>query len=235
MRLKVLSSSSKANGYLLYNDEEALLIETGCKLLDVERTLNFDIELLKGIVVSHSHQDHAGRIVEYSKTGIPIYTGLGQAQEIFEKYGVKTNIVNELKPFKIGNFTCVGFNVPHENTPNFGYIIGHEDFGKLMFYTDCKLVPYNFNCWNIKHIIAETNYDVDVIKNEDYNFQHKIMGHCSLQTSEKIINAHKTDYLKNIFLAHLGSFSNKEYFKKRIQDNFHCNTLICESGLDIEL
>lgn len=57
MMLKVINSGSKANGYLLESENEALLLEAGCKLLDVKKVLDWQIRKLVGCVVSHSHPD----------------------------------------------------------------------------------------------------------------------------------------------------------------------------------
>ena len=235
MILTVLGSSSSGNGYLLHNDEEALLIETGCKLIDCEKVLDFNILKLKGIVISHSHGDHAGRVTEYHKTGIPIYTGYEQADELFCKNKVMLNPVKEMKPFKIGNFKCIAFNVPHNGTANYGYIINHNECGKILFYTDCEYIPYDFSSWNFSHIIAETNYDAEEIDKTIVNFEHKIKGHCSLQTSEKIIKANDSEYLRNVILAHLGSFSDEKKFIDRIGNIVDCNVVIAKKGLNIEL
>jgi hypothetical protein len=56
MKLKVFSSSSAANGYLLYNDNESLIIEGGVPFINIKRFLNFDISRIGGGVFSHSHQ-----------------------------------------------------------------------------------------------------------------------------------------------------------------------------------
>jgi metal-dependent hydrolase (beta-lactamase superfamily II) len=53
--LKVINSSSKGNSYILESDNEALLIEAGCRFADVKKMLNFNISKIKGLVVSHEH------------------------------------------------------------------------------------------------------------------------------------------------------------------------------------
>ena len=55
MKLSVLSSSSKANSYLIHNENEVLIIEAGLPLSAVKEKLNFDISNIVGVVISHAH------------------------------------------------------------------------------------------------------------------------------------------------------------------------------------
>jgi hypothetical protein len=48
MELIVLNSNSLANGYILTNGNEALVIETGCKLMEVKKALDFNISIIAG-------------------------------------------------------------------------------------------------------------------------------------------------------------------------------------------
>lgn len=55
MLLRVISSGSKGNGYVLENDNEALIIECGCSFKDVKIALSFNIRKIVGCIVSHEH------------------------------------------------------------------------------------------------------------------------------------------------------------------------------------
>jgi hypothetical protein len=55
MRLGVIDTGSKANSYILGNDEEVLLIEAGRSFMDVKETLDFNIRPICGLICSHSH------------------------------------------------------------------------------------------------------------------------------------------------------------------------------------
>lgn len=55
MVLSVISSSSEANGYIIQNENEALILECGCKLIDVKKTLNWNIRKVAGCLISHEH------------------------------------------------------------------------------------------------------------------------------------------------------------------------------------
>lgn len=55
MRLRVISTGSTANGYILESDKEVLFIEAGCKFLDAKKALNYDLSKIVGLICSHSH------------------------------------------------------------------------------------------------------------------------------------------------------------------------------------
>lgn len=55
MRLRVVDTGSQANGYILGNDKEVLLIEAGCSFMDVKKALAFNIRPICGLICSHSH------------------------------------------------------------------------------------------------------------------------------------------------------------------------------------
>ena len=45
---------------------------------------------------------------------------------------------------KLKEFKIMGFYVPHDNTPNFGFLIEHEEIGRLLYLTDLEYCPYSF-------------------------------------------------------------------------------------------
>lgn len=57
MKLSVLASSSSGNCYCLENDNECLILEAGVKFLDVKKHLDFNVNKIKGVLISHEHLD----------------------------------------------------------------------------------------------------------------------------------------------------------------------------------
>ena len=55
MVLSVINSSSDANGYIIHNESEALILECGCKLIDVKKALDWNIRKVVGCLISHEH------------------------------------------------------------------------------------------------------------------------------------------------------------------------------------
>ena len=55
MFLKVCNSGSNGNGYILQNDNEILIIECGCSLMDIKKMIDFQVSKIVGCIVSHEH------------------------------------------------------------------------------------------------------------------------------------------------------------------------------------
>ena len=55
MFLKVINTGSQGNGYAIGNENEVLLIEAGCRFIDVKKALDFDILRIVGGICSHEH------------------------------------------------------------------------------------------------------------------------------------------------------------------------------------
>ena len=54
-RLKVVGSGSKGNTYLLETSKETLILDLGCRWNDILESLNYKIDNVVGVVVSHAH------------------------------------------------------------------------------------------------------------------------------------------------------------------------------------
>ena len=55
MRLIVINSNSSGNAYALDAGNEILLLEAGMKMAEVKRNINYRLNDVVGVCVSHSH------------------------------------------------------------------------------------------------------------------------------------------------------------------------------------
>ncbi|SHF64054.1 hypothetical protein SAMN02745158_04477 [Lactonifactor longoviformis DSM 17459] len=55
MLLSVCASGSHGNGYILRTNNEILIIECGCKLMDIKKMIDFQVSKISICVVSHEH------------------------------------------------------------------------------------------------------------------------------------------------------------------------------------
>lgn len=55
MKLKVLSSGSQGNFYLLETNTETLILDCGIPIKDIKIGLDFDLRRVSGVLVTHSH------------------------------------------------------------------------------------------------------------------------------------------------------------------------------------
>lgn len=54
-KLKVVGSSSKGNSYIIETSNESIILELGCKWSEVLEMLDYKIEKVLGVLVSHAH------------------------------------------------------------------------------------------------------------------------------------------------------------------------------------
>lgn len=208
MKLTVLNSSSAKNGYILHNDSEALVIEAGCSLLDVKKVINFDINKVKGLCITHKHFDHSKYIREYISAGINVIA----SEELFEAKGISLSTPNvkvttEGKGYKLGEFKVYSFPVQHDVECQ-RYVIEHPEAGKILFLTDTFMLEYQFP--GLNHILIEANYSDEIIdRNTIAGHVHPALrarvlaGHMELETCKTILKSMELTNVMNIVLLHL--------------------------------
>lgn len=54
--LTCLSSNSSGNGYILRTDNEVLILEAGVPFKECAKVLNYNLEGVKAVCVSHGHR-----------------------------------------------------------------------------------------------------------------------------------------------------------------------------------
>lgn len=112
--------------------------------------------------------------------------------------------IPEKKWFQCGEFKIMGFYVPHDGCPNYGFLIEHEEeMGRLLYLTDLEYCPYSFKNLRVQHLLIEANYIEDLVNRDAKNYAHQIIGHCSLDTCRGIVEANKTSDLRTVTLIHL--------------------------------
>ena len=218
MKLICIGSSSKGNAYALESTNEILLLEAGCPIKDVKKAIGWQIGKVVGCIATHQHGDHIGKIRDYCNIGFPIYTNSDTAGFIETTYGEKVLSVSEFQRFCLGGFTIQPFHLPHNGVPNFGYLIEHAEIGKLLFMTDMEYCRYDFKALGINHLLVEANYDMELVDRSIPNYEHKLLGHCSIQTACGIIRANRTSELRTVTLCQLGAFSDEEDFKRQAKE-----------------
>lgn len=238
MQLKVISTGSVGNCYVLENDHEALLIEVGVQVNRIKQALNFNLSKVKGALCSHSHGDHAKSINEVMRLGIDIYA----LKETFQQTGfsVKSHRQKEIKPFqefKVGGFKIKGFDVKHD-VPTLGFLINHEECGNTLFMTDTYYSPYTFR--NLHNIIIEANYSHEVIRvklSEMEFLKDRVMqSHMSLDTCIEFLKKNDLSQVNNIVLIHLSDGNSDEVlFRREVTEATGKTVTVADNGLVMEL
>lgn len=220
MKLKCLSSGSSGNCYILENATEALIIEAGVRFKDVKIALNFNISKIVGVVVSHSHGDHAKYVSEYEKAGIPV----------FKPY--ESEMERQVRGY--GNFVVKSFPLVHD-VPCFGFLVVHPEMGRLLYVTDTEYCKFRFD--RLHHILVEANYSPDYMKPTDNPKRHHVLtGHMSIDTAVEFLRANKSPELRNVVLLHLSESSSDEtQFKAAAEDAVDCPVWVANKGMEVEV
>jgi phosphoribosyl 1,2-cyclic phosphodiesterase len=240
MKLRVLGSSSKGNCYLLRAWNQVLIIEAGVKLYEVKKALSFRTDNIVGCLISHSHNDHAGYIKEYSDAGITVLTSehVLEAKEL-SKYNNRVKVIYPEHGYRLGEFMIIPFEVQHD-VPCLGFMIYHPECGNFMFITDTYMCEYTFS--NLSHVIIECNYSDQIL---EHNIIYKglnpvirprlLYSHMELENCKNILRGLNLSQVINIVLIHLSDGnSNEEQFVKEISEEFLKTTIAARKDIEID-
>lgn len=240
MLMKIISTGSKdGNCYALRsNDGEILLLDFGCDRKKILKGINYQISKVVGALLTHEHGDHSRSYKWLLENDIPIYTNDETADHFEVISGEKMIGKLEKIPFQVGSFSVIPFYLPHDGTPNFGFLIEHEEMGKLLYCTDFEYLRYRFTAQRIDHFLMECNHMDDMVDSASAKYTHVLKGHSSLSTIKKIIEVNKTPDLRNVILCHLSrDNADPEEMQKKIQEvvGKWCNVAVAKAEMELKL
>lgn len=204
-KIRVISSSSSANGYILECGEQSLILELGCKMLYYVLESKDISGSIVGCCVSHAHSDHLNKSTakEMMFRGIPVYVG----EKVYEELSEDANLKG-IKRLPIGRrtriegFTIQPFPVPH-NVPNYGFLIVTPAKERILFVTDAMECKYKFK--DIDCIMVECNHDYETllwnIDKEETSMSHPEY-HLSLDDCIDFCKHNASVTTKQIILIH---------------------------------
>lgn len=243
MTLTILGSSSAANGYVLDNGREALALECGCPLHDLKRTLGFDLRRVCGVLLTHEHADHARHAAKYVEAALPLYASQGTLSALPEAVQQSPFVhpVRSPRPFPVGRFHVLPFDVRHDAAEPLGFIISHPEIGSVVFATDTRFLPYTFD--GVRTWLLECNYDAalldaNVRRGEVSEAQRVrvVESHMSLDTCLETLRANDLSAARRIILIHLSDRnSNAAAFRKTIARATGREVITADHGQTIEL
>ena len=241
MLLKVISTGSQAgNCYALIADNgEMLLLDFGCEPNKILRGIDYKISNVKAAVLTHVHSDHSKAYKRLLNSGIPIYTNDETAEHFETISGEKMIGKPERIPFEVGSYRVTPFYLPHDNTPNFGFLIDlPDDAGRLLYATDFEYLPYTFKSLKINYFLLECNHQAGLTDRSEAKYEHSLRGHSELETVKEIISVNKTPEMRNIILCHLSEgWSDEKRMKVEIQETAGkwVRVEVAHAGLELSL
>lgn len=231
--LKVLSSGSHGNCYLLQCKDETLILELGIKWGDILKGLDYNLGCVCGCLVSHSHLDHSKSIQNAISFGLSVYSN----KEVATIHkGVK--VLNLKEKTRIGKGFVVQPIKLFHNTECYGFLIQHEEFGKMVFCTDTNSVPYKFK--GVQHWMIEANYSEEILIDNACNDVYSRSAsdnHLEINDTIEVLKHNYSSELQNVVLIHLSSGnSNEKDFKERVQQELGFDRVwVADKDLKIEL
>lgn len=214
MMLHSISTGSSGNCYALEMGGKYLLLDCGVPYMEIARSLNFKMLNVHGCLLTHEHGDHSKGAKEMARRGIKMYMSKGTSDAL--KIDAPVMIVERMKPFSIGPYDVIPFDIPHDANEPFGFLIKHPEFGILAFITDAMYCRYQFP--GLTHALIETNYSNELIQDEQPDLKVRIKhSHMSIDTCIEFLKINSTN-LRSVTLLHLSDRnSNEVEFKTAIQ------------------
>ncbi len=221
MSLKISSINSGSNGncYYIANDEEAVLVDVGISLKEIERRMlriGLNMQKVKAIFISHEHIDHVRGVEGTSRRyKIPVYISEGTLRNSQVK--IDAELIRSFeahKPIAVGNLSVIGFGKRHDAADPYSFVI--EGNGVTIgVFTDigscCENVTTYFKCCHAAFL--ESNYDDQMLANGRYPafLKERISGthgHLSNQQALDLFLNHKSGYMSLVMPAHLSRDNN---------------------------
>jgi phosphoribosyl 1,2-cyclic phosphodiesterase len=212
--IQTLATGSKGNCYHITDGHTPLLLECGIRFKEIQRKLNFKTSEIAACLITHEHKDHCGGMNEVLKAGIDCYMSPGTKKAI----GITHHRVHGVpvkQPFKIDTWTILPFDVQHDVSEPFGFLLANTAGDKLLFATDTYYIKYRFQ--GLTHLMLECNYCTDVLNRNVISGRiHKSMkrrvmkSHFSLENVLEFMKANNLSKLQEIWLLHLSDGNSDE-------------------------
>lgn len=225
MNLRCLGSGSSGNCYLLSSETETLILDCGLPIREIKKGLDWDISKVVGVLCSHVHTDHSKAVKDFENMGIHVFSHKDMEIDFEGEH-------EERKHIRYGSFDINAFALTDKNgkfmhtnndgseCPCYGFLIEHEEMGKLLYATDTCYVKWIFK--ELNHIIIGCDYQMKFLMEKYKNVEnerlkkhlitkaqreHILKGHMELETVKDFIKANNSNALRTVILCHLSQDS----------------------------
>ncbi len=206
MKFYSLASGSSGNSFLVDNGKELILIDVGIPYIKIKEKLselNYAIEDVNYILITHSHVDHIRSLNSFSNK--KIYSSV--------KIPGVVNVLEKNIEIDLGSYKIISFPLSHD-VECCGYRISFED-ESLLYLTDTGYVNSRIMKYleNATYYIFESNHDIEMLMNSDrpYFLKSRILsdkGHLSNEDASEILLNCIGEKTKEIYLTHISKDCN---------------------------
>jgi phosphoribosyl 1,2-cyclic phosphodiesterase len=232
--VSLCSSSQYGNAYLIEGPQgDRILIDCGVRLRRLEKILSdlqVDPQTIKGIFLTHEHQDHTMALKIKTpfpqRYRIPVYaTG--------EFWGATKNSIGCLDGhlsrriprsgnLRIGEFTILPFVKPHDAVDPVSFLIRSRQT-QVGVVTDLGCVPDSLIdvLKGSEYLIFESNHDPELELNSgrDYHLVRRVLsnhGHLSNEQAGKALARIVNRHTRGVLLAHLSLDCNRPELAEQV-------------------
>lgn len=233
MRLRIISTGSKGNCYLLEADDGTLVLDAGVPVRRISYACD-DFGKIEGCLITHEHGDHIRGARECIMRGIPTYMsrGTANAANIRGAY-----LIGADRPIGIGPFTVLPVKAQHDAAEPLAYLIRHDATGETALYaTDTYYLRNTFP--TVNYWIVECNYIDDLISDDTEAIlrDRLAQSHMSLKHLKGLFEANDLRPARKIVLVHLSDErSDEARMVREIAELTGVETVAARDGDDIAL
>lgn len=220
MKLKVLSSGSKGNCYILTDIQgRSLVVECGVKFSAISKSV--PISSIDACIISHEHKDHS-----LSKSTLE-----ENCVKVFAYDTISCN-----KTITVGDWIILPIEAFH-NAKCFSFMIYHKkEQKKILFVTDSKII--NPKIANVKFdcVLLEANYSMQyIIDNYEKITNFGYLNHLSIESVCEWLETRKF-MPKTTVLIHLSESGNiSEEIALNAVKSYATNTYIAKPNIEVEI
>lgn len=180
-KLVPLFSGSKGNSYYIGSGSGGVLIDAGRNCKQLENALhnnNIDIKKIRGIFITHEHNDHCSALrVFLKKNPIPVYATLGTMERLIEGNRLAPNAVTHIIDEKVAvdDMLVEAFPTNHDTPQPCCYRVTTGDNRRAMVATDLGVMTSTVRdaFYGVDALVLESNHDINMLKQGGYPYYLK--------------------------------------------------------------
>lgn len=240
-----LNSGSNGNCYYIGNDRESVLIDAGIPCRETERRmrrLGLSLETVKGIFISHEHDDHIRGLEVLSKRyQLPVYISNSTREQLRMKLEPHLlRVLDPREPVTVGALTVRPFPKTHDASDPCSFVVASPTV-RVGVFTDlgtvCNALIRHFR--DCHAAFLETNYDEQLLESGRYPvfLKNRIrggFGHLSNRQALELFRHHRPAYMSHLFPAHLSRDNNRPEIVQALFEREAAGTKIVIASRDQE-
>lgn len=223
MNFSIIASGSKGNMTYIETNETKILLDAGISFREATRRIDFTLENIDAILITHEHIDHVKYLFALAKRfNATIYIQKASLDVLVSKEksdinGLKVKYLESNVRYTIKDLSFLTLRLSHDSVGCLGFLFNHQN-RQLGYISDTGFlpIPYVELLKSTDALIIESNHDIEMLHECDrpWSLKERILsvyGHMSNLICGQIINSIVTaKRLQLVILAHVSEDCNTE-------------------------